>query len=194
MTAITSPTAFSRLWLRWKALRLPWRKQFLCGSDLAGNTFWEFRLSGQESERLRRIVKYPREAQMSDVEVAPQWIQWLRHTRRDPPSIQEQQMDVVRQERMKVLAAEADAKWAAKDSYLEMPAQAPTPSAKSDLDRMAQQFLPPQSTEETRHSPGAQVKQTESTREARSEQASPWAASTKTKDEPESWSPKTIRR
>ncbi|KAM3444793.1 hypothetical protein NHJ13734_001143, partial [Beauveria thailandica] len=32
-------------WLRWKSLRLPWRKRFLVGFDLQGNTYWEFRLT-----------------------------------------------------------------------------------------------------------------------------------------------------
>lgn len=48
-------------------------------------------------------------------------MQWLRHTRFDPPSIAEQQQDVARQERIKLLAAQADAKWAAKPSALDAP-------------------------------------------------------------------------
>ncbi|TLD24425.1 NADH-ubiquinone oxidoreductase assembly factor N7BML [Venturia nashicola] len=50
-----------------------------------------------------------------------QWIQWLRHTRDAPPSIQEQQMDIVRQAQMKQLAAQADAKWASKAARIDMP-------------------------------------------------------------------------
>jgi len=49
------------------------------------------------------------------------WMQWLRHTRLDPPTIAEQQMDQERQERIKVLAARADARWAAKPSALDTP-------------------------------------------------------------------------
>lgn len=49
------------------------------------------------------------------------WVQWLRHTRFDPPSIAEQQQDLVRQERIKMLAAQADAKWAEKPSALDAP-------------------------------------------------------------------------
>ena len=48
-------------------------------------------------------------------------MQWLRHTRYEPPSIAEQRADIVRQERMKILAAEADARWAAKPSALDAP-------------------------------------------------------------------------
>jgi NADH dehydrogenase [ubiquinone] 1 alpha subcomplex assembly factor 2 len=48
-------------------------------------------------------------------------MQWLRHTRHDPPSLAEQQANVVRQEQIKVLAARADARWAAVPSALDAP-------------------------------------------------------------------------
>ncbi|KLO80071.1 uncharacterized protein LW93_7517 [Fusarium fujikuroi] len=113
----------ARAWYRWKALRLPWRKRFLVGYDLQGNTYWEFRLTrGAESnERWRRIVKYPRSTHYSSVKVSPQWHQWLRHTREDPPSIEEQHSDVLRQVRMQKLAAEADARWEAKPRVMDAP-------------------------------------------------------------------------
>jgi NADH dehydrogenase [ubiquinone] 1 alpha subcomplex assembly factor 2 len=52
-----------------------------------------------------------------------QWHQWLRHTRHEPPSIQEQAFDVARRERMKELAAEADERWTSKESFLDAPQQ-----------------------------------------------------------------------
>lgn len=112
-------------WYKWKALHLPWRKRFLVGLDLQGNTFWEFRdtLSSHKN-RMRRIVKYPPTVQYSDLDISPSWHQWLRHTRQDPPSITEQSQDVIRQQNLKVLAAQADARWAAKSSYLEAPVNA----------------------------------------------------------------------
>ncbi|KAK8048279.1 hypothetical protein PG994_010009 [Apiospora phragmitis] len=116
-----------RAWFRWKSLRLPWRKRFLVGSDLQGNTYWSRRLPRLpvlgDDTRWRRIVKYPRSTHYSVVQVSPQWHQWLRYQRAEPPSLAEQQLDVVRRERMKVLAAEADARWAAKPSYLDQPRQ-----------------------------------------------------------------------
>ncbi|KAF4339244.1 hypothetical protein FBEOM_6836 [Fusarium beomiforme] len=119
----------SRAWYKWKALRLPWRKRFLMGYDLQGNTYWEFRLTrGAESnERWRRIVKYPRSTHYSSVKVSPQWHQWLRHTREEPPSIEEQHSDVMRRIRMQKLAAEADARWEAKPRVMEAPQAAPAP-------------------------------------------------------------------
>lgn len=110
-------------WYKWKALRLPWRKRFLVGLDLQGNTYWEFRdVRGDPADpttRWRRIVQYPRDTHYGEVKVPPQWHQWLRHTREAPPSIPEQHAEVRRQLQMKVLAAEADARWAAKPSLLD---------------------------------------------------------------------------
>ncbi|KAJ4858927.1 NADH ubiquinone oxidoreductase subunit NDUFA12 domain-containing protein [Trichoderma breve] len=115
---------FAQAWYKWKALRLPWRRRFLIGFDLKGNTFWEFRNTRgtkESGERWRRIVSYPRSTHYSEVKVSPQWHQWLRHTRRDPPTLEEQHEEVARQERMKYLAAEADARWEAKPRVMEAP-------------------------------------------------------------------------
>lgn len=49
------------------------------------------------------------------------WIQWLRHTRYEAPTISEQRLDVHRQAQIKQLAAQADARWAAQVSYLQPP-------------------------------------------------------------------------
>jgi NADH dehydrogenase [ubiquinone] 1 alpha subcomplex assembly factor 2 len=57
---------------------------------------------------MRRIVNYSGSAHHSDVKVSPQWLQWLRHTRKEAPSIAEQSQDMVRQEQLKILAARAD--------------------------------------------------------------------------------------
>ncbi|KAH8176015.1 NADH ubiquinone oxidoreductase subunit NDUFA12 domain-containing protein [Sarocladium implicatum] len=115
-------STLSQAWYRWKALRLPWRRRFLVGFDLAGNTYWEFRPRGVE--RLRRIVHHPRSTHYSDVKVTPLWHQWLRYTREHPPSIEEQRNEVTRQARMKYLAAEADARWEAKPRLTDAPGAA----------------------------------------------------------------------
>lgn len=101
----------------------------LAGLDLHGNTYWEFLDRGSALPpptagapagsaaapvRWRRIVRYPRGTHHDAVDVSPAWHQWLRHTRAAPPSLAEQRADVARQERIKVLAAEADARWEAK--------------------------------------------------------------------------------
>ncbi|OQO04387.1 hypothetical protein B0A48_10998 [Cryoendolithus antarcticus] len=122
------PGVIKQLYFRWKALRLPWRRQFLAGADLAGNTFWEFR-DALNAGRWRRIVKYNTKSHYSDVIISPQWHQWLRHTREFAPSAKEQQMDVTRRLRTTELAAIADQKWKDSESFLDAPAkQQPEPA------------------------------------------------------------------
>lgn len=115
-------STFRQLWIRWKMLRLPWRKRFLVGQDLVGNTYWEFK-DALSHGRMRRIVKGARQLHHADVQISPQWHQWLRYTRPDPPTIQEQQMDVARQIQLKHNARLADERWASKKRYIEKPAK-----------------------------------------------------------------------
>ncbi|KAF2003645.1 hypothetical protein P154DRAFT_561099 [Amniculicola lignicola CBS 123094] len=115
-----APGPVTKLWYQWRMMRLPWRKRWLVGFDLQGNTFWEFK-DALHAGRNRRIVKYPSGTHHGDVQVPPQWMQWLRHTRFEPPTLADQRADVVRQEQMKYLAAQADARWAAMPSQLDAP-------------------------------------------------------------------------
>ena len=64
-----APGVLRQAWLKWKALRLPWRRQFLIGSDLSGNTFWEFR-DDIRAGRWRRIAKYPTGTHHADVKIS----------------------------------------------------------------------------------------------------------------------------
>ncbi|KAJ6014513.1 hypothetical protein N7540_009104 [Penicillium herquei] len=108
------------LWFKWKSLRLPWRKSYLVGQDLAGNTFWEFK-DQLNAGRYRRIVKFDPKTHYGDVQVTPQWHQWLRYVRPNAPTIEEQRQDLVRQAQMKELARLADERWASKPSFLDKP-------------------------------------------------------------------------
>ncbi|KAI9699753.1 MAG: hypothetical protein M1836_002788 [Candelina mexicana] len=117
----------TQLWSKWKTLRLPWRKQYLAGMDLAGNTYWEFR-DQLNATRYRRIVKYNPKTHYADVKIAPQWHQWLKQVRPDPPSIPEQRADLQRQANMKQLAQRADERWASKPSFLDKPKEQPVPA------------------------------------------------------------------
>lgn len=65
----TAPSALKQIWLKWKTLRLPWRRQFLAGADLSGNTFWEFK-DAMNAQRFRRIVKYGRNTHYGDVKIS----------------------------------------------------------------------------------------------------------------------------
>ncbi|KAI9802551.1 MAG: hypothetical protein M1833_001623 [Piccolia ochrophora] len=122
-----STSTIKRLWYRWKALKLPWRRKFLVGFDLSGHTYWEFK-DALNSNRMRRIVHYPRSTHYGDVNMTPQWHQWLRYTRPDPPSLQEQRADLDRQASMKELARLADERWASKPSFLSTPPEQQQPA------------------------------------------------------------------
>lgn len=63
------PGLVKQLWYCYKALKLPWRRQFLIGADLSGNTFWEFK-DALNANRLRRIVKFSRKAHYADVKIS----------------------------------------------------------------------------------------------------------------------------
>ncbi|KAL2357753.1 hypothetical protein BJ546DRAFT_946419 [Cryomyces antarcticus] len=122
------PGPIRQLWLRWKALKLPWRRQWLAGHDLAGNTFWEFK-DQLNTNRLRRMARPNPKLHYSDIKYTPQWHQWLRHTRGAPPSLEEQQYDVSRQAQLKYLAQKADERWASAPSFLDAPSkQQPEPA------------------------------------------------------------------
>ncbi len=71
--------------------------------------------------RPRRIVKSGRKVHFGDVQISPQWHQWLRYTRLEAPSLDEQQRDVQRQANLKHLARLADERWASKPSLLDGP-------------------------------------------------------------------------
>ncbi|KAI9372907.1 hypothetical protein BJX61DRAFT_414444 [Aspergillus egyptiacus] len=120
------------LWFKWKSLRLPWRRSFLVGHDLAGNTYWEFK-DTLNSARFRRIVKPKPRTHYADVEVSPQWHQWLRYVRPEPPSIQEQQADVQRRERILMLAEMQRKRWETEQARLDTPGatQQPGPATRT---------------------------------------------------------------
>jgi len=175
------------------------------GLDLHGNTYWEFRLSGSSGPdgRWRRIVQYPAKTHHGDVAVSPAWHQWLRNTRKESPSLDEQAADVARQERMKVLAAQADARWTAKPSLLEsadapgqpmgqrVPALGAGVRQRTDSEEMAG-TEPKPSREETWRKMQEEEKQTKGRRD------DPWAQKAPTGPseqwQPKSWQPPATPR
>jgi NADH dehydrogenase [ubiquinone] 1 alpha subcomplex assembly factor 2 len=76
-----------------------------------------------------------------------QWHQWLRRTRFEPPSLQEQTSDIQRQLELKQLARLADERWANKPSLLDppktnlgrMPAHSPTDPSSIFPERLSRQ-------------------------------------------------------
>ncbi|EMG46504.1 N7BML NADH-ubiquinone oxidoreductase assembly factor N7BML [Candida maltosa Xu316] len=92
---------------------IPFRRKFFVGYDLYGNTYWEFTIDGN-MQRLRRKLE-PFQKELFEVDyfktVPPQWIQWLRRTRNEVPTLDELISDQLRQQRLKILAKQADEKW-----------------------------------------------------------------------------------
>ena len=82
--------------------------------DLAGNTFWELHLHDSLSRPRRIAQPGHKRLHHSDMKISPQWHQWLRHTRDDAPTVQEQLSDVQRLANIKRLARIADERWASK--------------------------------------------------------------------------------
>lgn len=115
-------TSWQRMIHRWQARRdIPFRKRFFVGYDLNGNTYWEFTPDGN-MDRLRRKME-PVEKEIFEADyfekIPPQWLQWLRRTRYEPPTLEELVEDKNRQERIKILALQADLKWTQKKQELE---------------------------------------------------------------------------
>ncbi|ODQ81539.1 hypothetical protein BABINDRAFT_159815 [Babjeviella inositovora NRRL Y-12698] len=106
-------TPFKQLFHKWCALRnVPWRTKFFIGYDLNGNTYWEWTNDGNFL-RMRRIKETVKErAFIADTfDTPPQWMQWLRHMRKEHPTLEELIADEQRQIRIKVLARQADERW-----------------------------------------------------------------------------------
>lgn len=161
--------------------------------------------------RWRRIVQYPRDTHYGEVKVPPQWHQWLRHTREAPPSIPEQHAEVRRQQQMRLLAAEADARWAAKPSLLEHDGGAEAPgqlgagqpvpalgsrAARGQGGQEGEGALPTQETRKDAVASGSDQQAAAAARDA--EKKDPWAQSRRggpSEDwQPQAWTPPASKR
>ncbi|KAJ2788774.1 hypothetical protein H4R20_007306 [Coemansia guatemalensis] len=94
-------TLIRTVFMWWKALRLPWRKDVLAGTDLDGNLYFERLARG--AYRSRRHVLYRKNISVdeySDKTIPVQWQAWMRHTRDQAPTVAELIQDMRRQERV----------------------------------------------------------------------------------------------
>ncbi|KAI1272042.1 hypothetical protein F5Y07DRAFT_322856 [Xylaria sp. FL0933] len=162
-----------KVWYQWKSLRLPWRKRFFVGRDIQGNTYYELRQprgdDAPETAPYRRLVHYPRSTPYSEVKVPPAWHQWLRHQRVEAPTMAEQVAELQRQARIKLLAAEADARWAAKPSLLDMPPTKTAPPPTTSTTTETTTTTTTTETETTSQLPGASERVSESGEQAQRE-------------------------
>lgn len=90
---------------------MPFKSKYFVGYDLDGNSYWEFK-NVNNPGRYRRIVE-PVNPDLSlvDHKIPPQWMQWLRFTRPNHPSLQELLADKQRQELLQAKIAAYEAKW-----------------------------------------------------------------------------------
>ncbi|KAK1230708.1 hypothetical protein PQX77_006194 [Marasmius sp. AFHP31] len=84
----------------WRAITRP---TGFVGRDLEGNSYYE--RPSHNPSRAKRIVKYRRPEDQwlyigGGKRLAVQWSAWLSHTRANPPTMQELQMDMLRQQRL----------------------------------------------------------------------------------------------
>ncbi|TIB71338.1 hypothetical protein E3Q24_02362 [Wallemia mellicola] len=98
----------------WEAIPKPSDRYFV-GYDLEGNKYYEHPPTTDYKQRPKRTVKYPNHVDWSEVgrEMPAQWKAWLRHTRFEPPSIQELELDLLRIQRTQENAARIEAAFAA---------------------------------------------------------------------------------
>ncbi|KAJ2786787.1 hypothetical protein GGI15_001242 [Coemansia interrupta] len=91
------------LYMGWKSLRLPWRRDRFQGLDLDGNMYFERFMPS--SSRTRRHVVYRRNLTVSEYNdniIPVQWQAWMRHTREQPPTTAELIQDIHRRERLAI--------------------------------------------------------------------------------------------
>lgn len=127
-----------------------------------------------------------------------QWHQWLRHVREHPPSIQEQQQDLVRQAQIKELARLADERWASKPSFLDKPKTQPVPTQTNNAalsETPASDTHPVSKTQAS--TPSAMTPDPEPASTATVHKKNPWnnASNANPGEEwqPEAWSPNSKR-
>lgn len=139
-----------------------------------------------------------------------QWHQWLRYVRNDPPSIVEQQQDVIRQLQVKQLARLADERWASKPSYLDKPQTeqpAPATNTSDGTLRGPEPGTPQEQHEKRQQQAPTQNEGTEATAQQQQQQQGgrdktkkddPWANAAAgvpgQEWQPDSWTPTAARR
>jgi NADH dehydrogenase [ubiquinone] 1 alpha subcomplex assembly factor 2 len=133
------------------------------------------------------------------------WIQWLRHTRHEAPTINEQQLDEIRQAQVKQLAAQADARWASKPSYLVAPSKSATfapvgPGHTSPIDKSGTKEAEsgPILHAQLAEKPVIEVERQDGTRTKRARKEVRWEELTLGKSDggpqPQPWAPRSVKR
>ncbi|KAG0704902.1 hypothetical protein DFH29DRAFT_909082 [Suillus ampliporus] len=159
---------------------------FFVGKDLEGNKYFEH--PNANPGRSKRTVKYRKNEDMwayvaSGRRLPVQWSAWLTHTRSDPPTIEELQKDLARQQRVKINAAILEAKDQAEKANA---ARVAAPSHHSEIET--------QSPSASQNVPMDQKLKPLESDQPKSQTRDPWAEALKGSDEPRSWMPVARRR
>lgn len=146
---------------------IPFRKRFFVGYDLHGNTYWEFTLDGNMQRLRRKMEPYQEFMFKADYfsTVPPPWLQWLRRTRNTPPTLQELMEEQFRQQNIKALANEANAKWESQKLLLEQQQKA---KLQAELDKVKQRS-------ETSQSKPVKEDEQEASQKDQTAKDDPWA-------------------
>ncbi|KAF8631343.1 hypothetical protein AX15_002455 [Amanita polypyramis BW_CC] len=96
----------------WQSFRNP---RVYAGQDMEGNKFYEYPASSSDPRRTKRMVQYRHPDDMWEYigggrRLSVQWTSWLTHTRFHPPTLEELQVDLERQQRVKADAALIEAR------------------------------------------------------------------------------------
>lgn len=154
---------------------------------MEGNKYFEH--PNANNGRSKRTVKYRKNEDMwayvaSGKRLPVQWSAWLTHTRPDPPSIEELQADLARQQRVKLNAAILEARDEAERANIE---RLEEPSYHSETEIQS----PSVSRNVIRDQ---RLKLSESDQLPKAQTRDPWAEALKGSDEPRSWTPVTRKR
>lgn len=100
---------WKQLYFKWKALpNVPFRKKFFVGYDLEANTYWEFYIDGKKPNiRPRRLMEpyKPEPLLLNYFDRIPiQWVQWLKFSRKNPPSIFDILQDEERVRKLQIMS------------------------------------------------------------------------------------------
>ncbi|KAF8889709.1 hypothetical protein BD779DRAFT_1520596 [Infundibulicybe gibba] len=155
------------------------------GRDLEGNRFYEHPSSSNDPRRTKRTVQYgDPEAVWHYIgggrRLPVQWSAWLSHTRANPPTLQELEVDMARQQRMQMKVAMIQARDLEDQKQMLRLAQSP-PS--NTLPPPTPSTAGSNSSAGSLPAPAPELKQ-----------ALPKMATTEDSYKPESWSPRSRGR
>ncbi|KAH7886955.1 hypothetical protein F5I97DRAFT_1927235 [Phlebopus sp. FC_14] len=164
-------SVFKRLWQRFL------KPTYFVGKDLEGNKYFEYPTT--VNGRLKRTVQYPRNEDMwayvaSGKRLPVQWNAWLTHTRRDPPTLEELEADLVRQKRVQINAAMIEVR------------------DKEERERAARIAKP--SDSRTPEVTGTELTKAPPEQQKNVYARDPWTEAKGGSDQPESWNPVARRR